>query len=133
MPRGLILFFVTTAGLLLSPPAFAGTSNSLLDISPDGARLLAANPDSGTVKVVDTAGGRAVREIHVGEKPESVTWIGNGPLAAVTAYRDDRVVFFNADDGQVICKLAVPAEPYGMVANRTGSKLWVTHEYPGSV
>ena len=31
------------------PTVRAGTSNSLLDVSPDGARLLVANPDNGTV------------------------------------------------------------------------------------
>jgi YVTN family beta-propeller protein len=111
----------------------AGSSNSLLDVSPDGTRLLVTNSDNGTVTVVDAAAGKALREIHVGEKPESVTWIGNGPLAAVTVYRADQVVFFDTQDGHVIKKLAVTAEPYGIVANKDGSRAWVTHEYPGLV
>jgi YVTN family beta-propeller protein len=117
----------------LPAPGRAGSSNSLLDISPDGTRLLMANPDNGTVTVVDVAAAKAVREIAVGDKPEGVTWIGTGPLAAVTVYRDDRVVFFNADDGQVVARLAVPDEPYGIIADRAGRRAWVTHDYPGSV
>ena len=58
-----------------------------------------ANADNGTVTVVDLQARKAVREIPVGEKPEGVTWIGNGQLAASTVYRDNRVVFFNANDG----------------------------------
>jgi len=114
-------------------PAWAGSSNSLLDVSQDGAWLLVANPDSGTVTVVDTVARKALREIPVGEKPEGVTWIGKGPLAAVTVYREDQVVFFDATNGRVVLKLQVPSEPYGIVANRAGSTGWVTHEYPGSV
>ena len=43
---------------LLALPAAAaraGTSNSLMDVSPDGKLLLVANADNGTVSVVDIA------------------------------------------------------------------------------
>ena len=53
----------------------AGTSNSLMDVSPDGRWLLACNNDNGTVTVVDVQKRVAVREIAVGAKPEGVTWI----------------------------------------------------------
>jgi hypothetical protein len=35
--------------------------------------------------------------------------------------------------GKVVQKLAVPNEPYGVVALRDGSRAYVTHEYPGIV
>ncbi len=126
-PRLLVAF------ALFTTPAVAGSSNSLLDLSPDGAWLLATNADNGTVTVVDTKARKAVREIKVGDKPEGVTWIGAGPLAAVTVYRDDKVVFFNAETGQVVKELTVPDEPYGMVADKAGSRAWVTHDYLGKV
>ncbi|HXG11304.1 MAG TPA: beta-propeller fold lactonase family protein, partial [Gemmataceae bacterium] len=113
--------------------SLAGSSNSLLDISPDGSRLLVANADNGTVTVVCTRENRALREIPVGDKPEGVTWIGNGPLAAVTVYRDDLVVFFDAEEGRIVKKLPVADEPYGIVASRDGCRAWVTHDYPGTV
>jgi YVTN family beta-propeller protein len=113
--------------------AIAGTSNSLLDVSPDGSRLLAANADSGSVTVVDTQTRKAIREIKVGDKPEGVTWIGSGPLAAATLYHENRVVFFDTADGKILKKLAVAAEPYGIVADKAGKRAWVTHEYPGIV
>ncbi len=114
-------------------PLFAGTSNSLMDVSPDGRQLLAANADNGTVTVVDLETRKAVREITVGDKPEGVTWIGPGPLAAVTVFREDLVVFFNTEDGAVLKKLPVADEPYGIVANPAGTRAWVTHDYPGLV
>jgi YVTN family beta-propeller protein len=96
-------------------------------------RLLVTNADNGSVTVVDTVARRALRELPVGEKPEGVTWIGSGPLAAVTVYREDRVVVFDPHDGRIVHRLPVAAEPYGIVANRAGTRAWVTHEYPGTV
>lgn len=123
----LILIVITAV------PARAGSSNSLLDISPDGSKLLVTNPDNGTVTVVDAVKHTVLREIKVGEKPEGVTWIGNGPLAAVTVYREDLVVFLDADKGAVVKKLAVADEPYGIVTDKGGTRAWVTHEYPGTI
>jgi YVTN family beta-propeller protein len=120
-------------GLLLPVPAAAGTSNSLLDLSPDGAWLLVTNSDNGSVTVVDTKARKAVREIKVGDKPEGVTWLGAGPLAVATVYHEDLLVFFDAFTGQVLQKLPVPDEPYGVVANHDGSRLWLTHEYLGVI
>jgi YVTN family beta-propeller protein len=118
---------------LAAPTARGGASNSLMDVSPDGKRLLVANADNGTVSVVDTAARKVLHEIPVGDKCEGVTWLGNGPLAAVTVYREDRVVFLDAAAGKVVEKLPVPNEPYGVVATKDGSRLYVTHEYPGVV
>ncbi len=113
--------------------ARAGSSNSLMDVSPDGTRLLVANADNGTVTVVDAEKRIVLHEIKVGDKPEGVTWIGNGPLAAVTVYREDLVVFFDAAEGKIVQKLKVPNEPYGIVATGDGTRAYVTHEYPGTV
>ncbi len=131
------LRLVAVFGLLVSlapmSPAWAGTSNSLLDVSPDGGKLLVANPDNETVTVVDTAKKTKLHEIKVGDRPEGVAWIGNGPLVVVTIYREDLLVFLDADAGKVVHKLKVPAEPYGVVVNRDGTRAYVTHEYPGTV
>jgi YVTN family beta-propeller protein len=104
-----------------------------MDVSPDGTRLLVANPDNGSVTVVDLQARKVLHEVGVGEKPEGVTWIGNGPQAAVTAYHEDRIVFFDTASGQVLARLTVPDEPYGIVSNKAGTRAWVTHEYPGLV
>jgi len=103
-----------------------------MDVLADGT-LIVANPDNGTVSVVDTVAKKVLHEIKVGDKPEGVTWIGSGPLAAVTVYREDRVVFVDSRSGKVVQSLPVANEPYGIVANKAGSRAWVTHDYPGSV
>jgi len=124
---GLILsFFVVSF-------AHAGASNSLMDISPDGKLLLVANRDNGTVTVVDTAAHKVLREIAVGDKPEGVSWIGQGPRAVVTLYEESALVFFDALTGKVGKKLSVSAESYGIVADPEGHTGWVTHEYPGTI
>jgi YVTN family beta-propeller protein len=117
----------------LVPGAHAGFSNSLLDLSPDGTRLLVTNSDNGTVSVVDVQDRKVLHEIKVGDKPEGVTWVGKGPLAIVTVYRDDQIVFLDTETGKVVKRLTVPDEPYGIVSNRAGTRAWVTHDYPGLV
>ena len=97
MPARLVLAVLLFASL---PSVRAGSSNSLMDVTPDGKRLLVANADNGTVTVVDTTTNKVLREIAVGDKPEGVTWIGNGPLAAVTVYRDDTRRFRRYRHGQ---------------------------------
>jgi YVTN family beta-propeller protein len=127
--------FVLTALCFLAAGARApaGTSNSLLDVSADGTRLLVANPDNGTVTVLDTAARKVLHEVHVGEKPQGVTWVGKGPLAAATVYHEDRVVFFDATTGRVVQRLPVANEPYGIITDRAGARAWVTQDYPGTV
>jgi YVTN family beta-propeller protein len=131
-PRSFHLVLAPCIILGLASFAFAGSSNSLLDLSPDGGRLLVANADNGTVTVVDAGVHKALREIKVGDKPEGVAWI-NEHLAAVTVYRENTVVFFDPETGGVIKKLPVPHEPYGIVTNKERSRAWVTHDYPGTV
>jgi YVTN family beta-propeller protein len=125
--------FLLLAVNLSSSSARAGSTNSLMDISPDGNRLIVANPDSGTVTVVDAVARKVLQEIAVGEKPEGAAWIGSGPLAVVTVYHEDQVVFLDTKVGKVVKRLAVADEPYGIVANKDGSRAWVTHEYPGLI
>ena len=49
---------------LLVQPAWAGTSNSLMDVSPDCTRLLVANPDNGTVTLVDTTTHQVLNDVQ---------------------------------------------------------------------
>jgi YVTN family beta-propeller protein len=130
MPRLLLSLTLTLA---LALPATAGTSNSLMDVTPDGKRLVVANTDSGTVTVIDPKGRAKLHEVAVGDHPEGVSWVGNGPLALVTVWGDDRLVFVDAEAGKVAFRLAVDDEPYGVVVTKDGRRAFVTHDYPGTV
>lgn len=122
-----------TGGVGGSPPAFAGASNSLMDISRDGTLLVCTNRDSGTATVVDLKTHRKLREIPLGAKPEGVTFIGDTHTAAAAVYAEDKIVFFNADSGKQVGSTAVFDEPYGLVSNRAGDKIYVTLDYPGKI
>src|SRR5438132_12087438 len=113
MLRHHLLAFLSAGVFVLS--VRAGNSNSLLDVSPDGKWVLAANVDNGSVSVVDAQARKLVREIRVGEKPEGVAWIGDQPLAAATAYKDSQVVLFNPHTGDIAARIRVAPEPYGIV------------------
>ncbi|MBI3864619.1 MAG: PQQ-binding-like beta-propeller repeat protein [Planctomycetia bacterium] len=113
--------------------AHAGGSNSLLDVSSDGTLLATANRDNGTVSIVEIASGKLLREVNVGHKTESATFLGNSHSVAATAYADDLVVIFDANSGNVLKSIPVFDEPYGIVSKRDGSKVYATLEYPGQV
>ena len=106
----LSLVFIASASL-------AGTSNSLMDIAPNGKALIVANNDNSTVTLVDLVDNKAVREIKVGKKPEGVTWIGDGPLAAVTLYHESAIVIFNTSTGKIEKRITTAAEPHGIMCS----------------
>src|SRR5450432_491687 len=113
--------------------ATASSSSSLLDVHPDGKQLLVANTDGGTVTLVDLATRKALRELPVGDHPEAVAWIGAGPLAIATVYRDDKVVLIDTVADKVVAAMNCAAEPYGVVTTKDGKRAFVSHDYPGLV
>lgn len=128
-----VLAFAIAATVFIANAARAGSSNSLIDISADGALLATANRDNGTVSVVDLAQGKVLHEIPVGHKPEGVSFLGGSHQLAATVYADDAVVIVDADAGKVLRTVSVLDEPYGVVSTRDGSKAYATLEYPGQV
>jgi YVTN family beta-propeller protein len=129
MPRR---FAAVAAFLLAAHPAPAGSSNSLMDVRPDGSQLAVANSDNGSVTFVDLKTRKVLRETPVGAKPEGVAWAGGGDLLLVTLYGGSRVAFVDARTGKVTT-LETAAEPYGVVVTRDGGKAYVTHEYPAKI
>ncbi|MBX9677404.1 MAG: beta-propeller fold lactonase family protein [Gemmataceae bacterium] len=124
---GVFLALISAARL------YANVNNSLMDVSPNGQRLLVANADNASVTLIDLAAGKAVKEIAVGDKPEAVSWINGGPLAIVTLYAERAVCIVDVGEGKVVARISTKAEPYGVVTNPAGTRAWVTHEYPGIV
>lgn len=125
---GIIILFVAVPF-----ESFAGTSNSLMDISADGRLLACSNRDTGTVTIVDLRTHSKIGEYSVGEKPEGVSFLGATHKLAVAVYAEDKVVFIDADNGNNLGTVDVFDEPYGIVSNKTGDRLFVTLDYPGRV
>ncbi len=113
---------------IIDPAAvvLADRSNSLMDITADGRLLACANRDSGTVTVVDLGSHRKLREIPVGRKPEGLTFIGETHTLAVAIYAEDRVAFVDGETGATLGVTDVVDEPYGIVSDGAGAKVYVT-------
>ena len=124
-----LTLFITLA----TSPVLGGVSNSLMDISTDGALLACSNRDSGTVTVVDLKTFQKRHEVKVGNKPEGVSFLGDSHKLAVAVYHDDRVVFIDGDTGQPAGEVDVFDEPYGVVSSPSGDRVFVTLSYPGQV
>ena len=120
------------AALLLAAPVLAGTSNSLLDVSPDGKRLAVANTDTGTVSVVDLKARKKLAEFKCGDHPEGVSWVADTGVFLATVYGDDKLMWFDAAKGH-LASLTVDDEPYAVVVTKDGKFAYVTHDYPGTV
>lgn len=133
-PRCFILLIVLA--LFAAPSLAAPRSGSLMAISADGSLLACANRDSGTVSIIDLKTNAKLREITVGttlSKPECVAFLGDTHELAVALYHDDKIVFADGDTGDKLGELEVFDEPYGLVSNRTGDRLFATLSYPGQV
>jgi len=113
--------------------AQGGQSNSLMDFRPDGKRLAVANPDCGTVTLVDMENRKVVAETKVGKKPEGVCWSHDGKRIFATVFAEDKLAVLDGETGKLLDTLKTPDEPYGVIASPDGSKLYVTHDYPGLV
>jgi YVTN family beta-propeller protein len=113
--------------------AMAGKSSSLMDISADGKLLVCTNRDNGTASVIDLQSHKKLREIPLGAKPEGVTFLGDSHTAAAAVYAEDKIVFFDADSGKKNGAIDVFDEPYGIVSDSSGSKVFVTLDYPGQI
>ena len=111
--------------------AQAQTSNSHLAVSSDGKWLAVANRDNGSVTVVDLASRKAVREVAVGEHPESVLFVADGDSVVVSLHGADEIVFFERESGQVTDRLPVFDEPYGLCTD--GASVYATLETPGEL
>lgn len=128
LSRCLVIVF-----LLANSSVHAAESNSLLDISSDGQLLACSNRDSGTVTIVNLKTHEKLSGIPVGKHPEGVAFLGDSHALACAVYADDKVVLLNADDGTVSAEIAVFDEPYGVVSNAAGTRLYVTLDFPGRI
>lgn len=124
-------------GMLAVSAAFTSTtaaseSSSLLTISSDGHRIACTNRDSGSVSLISSLNLQKQWEAKVGRHPEGITFVGNSDTLACCVYSEDAVVILDST-GNVVRSIPVFDEPYGIVSDKTGSFLYVTLEYPGTV
>lgn len=136
-PHRRVLPLFTTAAVLLfltpSQTTNASQHNSLMCVSADGKLIATSNRDSATVSVFNSVGLQRQFEFKVGQHPEGTTFIGQSRLVACCVYAEDCVVILNAETKEIVQRIDVFDEPYGVVSSTDGKYLFVTLEYPGQV
>lgn len=125
------LLLVVLVAALVPDQGYHG--NSQMALPPSGNMLAVACTDAGTVCGIRLPAMERVWETRVGKRPESVAFIGTQSLLAVTLYDEDALILLDAQTGKETGRISVPDEPYGVVGNSHGTRLYVSHDYPGLV
>lgn len=105
--------------------AGSASSSSSIVLSPDGTRLYAVNPDSGSVSVVDARTDQFLREVSVGNDPRSLAISPDGLRLFVSNQGSATVTVLDAIDLTFVQSVPVGAEPYGVVADPAGRFVYV--------
>jgi len=103
-------------------------ASSAIAITPDGAILLAVNPDSNSLTLVDTANRSVLAEISVGVDPRTVAVDDTGQRAYVANRGNDCISVVDLSATQIITQVVVGHQPYGVVVSPSGEWLYVAEQ-----
>ncbi len=101
------------------------TSASAVSLSPSGDLLIAVNPDSGSVSLVDPAELVKLGEVSVGIDPRTVAFSPDGSAAYVSNFGSGTVSKLDPVSMNAEAKWVVGPKPYGVIA--TAQSVFVTH------
>jgi YVTN family beta-propeller protein len=122
---------VVTALPWPSDPAPASSSPIAYDDARD--RVWVVNPDSNSVAILDATSLALVREVDVGAHPRTIAIASDGVYVAC---EDDGTVHrLDAASGDAMAPIDVGlgSEPYGVVADPRGGRVWVSLRSAGAV
>jgi len=108
-------------------------SSSAIAITADGATIIAVNPDSNSISLIDAAGQLFLAEIPVGVDPRTVSVNDGGTIAYVANRGSDDVSVIDLAGRRLLTQIPVGAQPYGVLAGRDGKLLFVAEQGSGSV
>lgn len=111
------------------PPASA----SPIAYDPDRDRVWVVNPDSSSVAMIDARTLSLVREVDVGAHPRTIAIAEDGVYVAC---EDDGTIHrLDAVSGDAMAPIDVGrgSEPYGVVADPRGGRVWVSLRSAGAV
>jgi len=103
-------------------------SSSAIAITADGATLLAVNPDSNSLSLIDLGTLVTVTEIPVTVDPRTVAVDDAGLRAYVANRGSDSVSIVDLDAHAVIAEVVVGNRPYGVVVSPEGARLYVSEQ-----
>ena len=107
-------------------PLRPSCSASALALTPDGGTLLAVNPDSHTVTLVDTASQAVLAELAVGRRPRTVAVDAAGRLAVVANQDSGDVTLVAIASAQVVGSVQVGRGAVSAVLTGDGALAFVT-------
>jgi YVTN family beta-propeller protein len=95
-------------------------ASSAIALTPGGAILLAVNPDSNSLTLVDTASRQVLVEIPVGVDPRSVAVTPDGGRAFVANQGSDSLTVVDLAGRAVVATLPVGSRPVGVAVSPEG-------------
>ena len=101
------------------PPALKRASSAIA-VTDDGSILVAVNPDSNSVTLVDTASQSVTAELGVGVDPRSVAVSPDGARAFIANQGSDSVSVIDLAARAVIATVPVGDRPVGVAASPDG-------------
>jgi len=103
-------------------------SSSAIAITADAKLVLAVNPDSNSLSLINTAAQEKIAEISVGIDPRTVTVDDAGSRAYVANRGSDSVSVLDLATRAVITEVTVGYRPYGVIVSPTGDRLYVAEQ-----
>lgn len=113
---------------IAEPGPYVKRSSSPITMTKDGRLVLAVNPDSNSLSIVDLDEAQAVTEIPVGADPRSVAVSDDGSRAYTANRAGNSVSVVDLVNRQVIAEIPVGAHPYGTVVSPDGRSLYVAEQ-----
>jgi YVTN family beta-propeller protein len=112
----------------LADPPHVKRSSSAIAVTADGRLVLAVNPDSNSLSLIDALAQEKMAEIPVGVDPRTVAVDDAGGRAYVANRGSDSVSAVDLTTRQVIAEIPVGNRPYGVVLSPSGDRLYVAEQ-----
>ena len=108
-------------------------SSSAIAITNDGTLVIAVNPDSNSISLLDAVEKTFLVEIPVGIDPRTVSIDDAGSIAYVANRASDSISVVDLQERRADSEILVGAQPYGVLVSPDGSFLYVTEQGTGTV
>jgi len=103
-------------------------SSSAIALTVDGQLLLAVNPDSNSLSLVDVISKTLLAEIQVGADPRIVAVDDLALRAYVSNRGSDSISVVDLVERKAIAEVVVGYRPYGILVKPDGSKLYIAEQ-----
>jgi YVTN family beta-propeller protein len=115
---------VPATGIPVGPAPLSGPqSSSAVALTPDGRLVMAVNPDSDSVSIVDTGSLQLLAEVAVGDDPRTLAVTPSGTHAVVANHAGASVSAIDLSSFEEVARWPVGPMPYGVVTDGTSAYL----------